>query len=157
MSRLVYFVYDIVPYQESTTLQPCRTAAAVGNTIYVRVACPRYAAASCLCRSLSFVIPPHHTFLLYIRTFKSSNYLDRPTNPSLHIYVYRGSFLKSIFSVYFAKIADDRQQQTTCGEQNATTVVGPCARAVTSPYTAASCFCHSLRLSRIVLLLPRAQ
>ena len=33
MSRLVYFVYDIVPYQESTTLQLCRTAAAVGNTI----------------------------------------------------------------------------------------------------------------------------
>ena len=29
-------IYDIVPYQESTTLQLCRTAAAVGNTIYVR-------------------------------------------------------------------------------------------------------------------------
>ena len=43
-----------------------------------------------------------------------------------------------------------RQQQTTCGEQkNATTaVVGPCARAVPSPYTVASGFCHML--SRIV-------
>ena len=36
MSSLVYFVYDIVPYPESATLQLCRTAAAVGNTIYVR-------------------------------------------------------------------------------------------------------------------------
>ena len=121
-------VYDIVPYQESatlqlcrtaaavgntiyvrsqmtdsrqhaesTTLQPCRTPAAVGNTIHVRVACPRYAAASCSCRSLSFVTPPHHTFLFYIGTFKSSNNLDRPTSPSLHIYVHRGSFLTSIF------------------------------------------------------------
>ena len=36
MSRLVYFVEDIVSYQESTTLQLFRTAAAVGNTIYVR-------------------------------------------------------------------------------------------------------------------------
>ena len=36
MSMFVCFLYDIVPYQESTTLQLCRTAAAVGNTIYVR-------------------------------------------------------------------------------------------------------------------------
>ena len=36
MFMLVFFEYDIVPYQESTTLQPCRTAAALGNTIYVR-------------------------------------------------------------------------------------------------------------------------
>ena len=36
MFMLVCFLYDIVPYQESTTLQLCRTAAAVGNTIYVR-------------------------------------------------------------------------------------------------------------------------
>ena len=38
MSRLVYFVYDIAPYQGSTTLQLCRTAAAVGNNtiFYVR-------------------------------------------------------------------------------------------------------------------------
>ena len=35
MFTLVCFSYDIVPYQESTTLQLCRTAA-VGNTIYVR-------------------------------------------------------------------------------------------------------------------------
>ena len=83
MFMLVCFVYDIVPYQESTTLQLYPTAAAVGNTIYVRsqmtdsrqhventlqprctaatigdtiyvrLACPRYAAASCLCRNLS--------------------------------------------------------------------------------------------------------
>ena len=33
---LVFFVYDIVPYQESTTLQLYPTAAAVGNTTYVR-------------------------------------------------------------------------------------------------------------------------
>ena len=33
---LVSFVYNIVPYQETTTLQLCRTAAAVGNVIYVR-------------------------------------------------------------------------------------------------------------------------
>ena len=31
------FVYDIVPYQESITLQLCRTAAAVGNIFYVRL------------------------------------------------------------------------------------------------------------------------
>ena len=33
MSMLVCLVYDIVPYQQSTTLHLCRTAAAVGNTI----------------------------------------------------------------------------------------------------------------------------
>ena len=35
---LVCFLYDTVPYQERTTLQLCRTAAAVlvGSTIYVR-------------------------------------------------------------------------------------------------------------------------
>ena len=67
---------DSRQHAESTTLQPCRTAAAVSNTIFVRVACPRYAAACCLCRSLSFFTPPHGTFLLYIGTFKSSNNLD---------------------------------------------------------------------------------
>ena len=36
MFMLVCFVYDIVPYQGSTTLPLCRTAAAVGNTICVR-------------------------------------------------------------------------------------------------------------------------
>ena len=37
MFMLVCFLYDTVPYQDSTTLQLlCRTAAAVGNTIYVR-------------------------------------------------------------------------------------------------------------------------
>ena len=61
---LVRFVYDIVPYQEGTTLQPCRTAAAVGNTFYVRVACLCYAAASWLCRKPPyFVTGPYHTFL----------------------------------------------------------------------------------------------
>ena len=58
--------------------------------------------------------------------------IQMPTNPSLYIYVHRGSFLTSI--LFFAKIADDRQRQITCGEQNATTVVGPCARAVSSPH-----------------------
>ena len=60
ITMFVCFVYDIVPYHESTTLQPCRTAAAVGNTNYVCVACPRYAAASCLCQSMLFVTPPYH-------------------------------------------------------------------------------------------------
>ena len=36
MSMLVCFFCYTVPYQESTTLQLCRTAAAVANTIYVR-------------------------------------------------------------------------------------------------------------------------
>ena len=36
MFMLVFFLHDIVPYQDSTTLQLCRTAAAVGNTIYVK-------------------------------------------------------------------------------------------------------------------------
>ena len=33
---LMCFFYDTVAYQESITLQLCRTAAAVGNTVYVR-------------------------------------------------------------------------------------------------------------------------
>ena len=128
---------DSRQHAESTTLQPCRTAAAVGNTIYVRVACPRYAAASCLCRSLSFVTPPHHTFLLYIGTFKKStrsNSLDTNQPILVHLCPQRQFFNQDFFSCFFfAKIADDRQQQKTCGEQNATTVVGSCARAVSSP------------------------
>ena len=36
MFMLVCFIYDIGPRQESTTRQLCRTAAAVGNIIYVR-------------------------------------------------------------------------------------------------------------------------
>ena len=36
MFMLVCSFYDIVPYQESTTIQLYPTAAAVGNTIYVR-------------------------------------------------------------------------------------------------------------------------
>ena len=35
MFMLVCFVYNIVQYQESTTLQLFRAAAAVGNTIYL--------------------------------------------------------------------------------------------------------------------------
>ena len=36
-------------HEDSTTLrvQPCRTAAVVGHIMYVRVASPRYAEASC--------------------------------------------------------------------------------------------------------------
>ena len=63
---------DSRQHAERTTLQPCRTAAAVGNIIYVRVACPRCAAASCLCRSLSFVTPPCHTFLPCFRWVRVS-------------------------------------------------------------------------------------
>ena len=51
---------DRKQHVESTTLQPCCTAAAVRDTIYVRLACPRYAAASCLCRACHD-LPPHHT------------------------------------------------------------------------------------------------
>ena len=101
---------DSRQHAESTTVQPCRTAAAVGNTIYVRMACPRYAAANCLCRSLSFVTPPYHTFLLCCRCGcacpsmrkHSDLYNNRSldTNPSFYIYVHRGSFLTSNFSVF---------------------------------------------------------
>ena len=97
-------------HAESRTLQPCRTAAAVGNTIYVRVACPRYAAASCLCRSLSFVTPPLHTFLLYIGTFKNSNtapgnlYTNQPILINIitliSVAVGRLTFVFRIFGLY---------------------------------------------------------
>ena len=57
LSNIIYVrsqMTDSRQHAESTTLQPCRTTAAVGDTIYVRLARPRYAAASCLlCRSLS--------------------------------------------------------------------------------------------------------
>ena len=120
---------------ESTTLQPCCTAAAVGDTIYVRLPCPRYAAASCFCQSpLSFDTPLCRTFLLSCRSGCACSSMQKhrdlcniniDTNPSLHIYVHRGSSLTSIFC-FFAKVAGDRQQ-TTCGEQ--TLQVGPCACA----------------------------
>ena len=52
---------DSRQHAESTTLQPCRTAAAVGNTIYVRVwrvlAMLRRVACVEACHNLS----PHHT------------------------------------------------------------------------------------------------
>ena len=53
-------------YEDNTTLhvQPCRTAAVVGYIMYVRVASPRYAGASCFYRSLSSVTPPYRIFLL---------------------------------------------------------------------------------------------
>ena len=85
-----------------------------------------------LVSSLSFVTPPYHTFLLLCaaalgarvhrrgnidRGHCNSNHLD--TNPSLYIDAHRGSFFTSFFPVFFAKIADDRQQ-TTCEEPNAT-------------------------------------
>ena len=186
---LVSFVYNIVPYQETTTLQlcrtaaavgnviyvrsqitdsrqhaesamlqSCRTAAAVGNTIYVRVACPRYAAASCLCRSLSqFVTPPYHTFLLCWRSgcacpsmrkhrdLCNSTTLD--TNPSLHIYVHRGSSLTTFLLLFLrrSQMTDSRQHT-----ESKTLQVGPCARAVSSLYVG-ELHCHSL--SRVILLL----
>ena len=182
MSRVVYFVHEIVPYLESTTVQICRTAAAIGSTIYVRsqmtdsiqhadstravsntiyvcVACPRYAPASFLCRSLSFVTLPYHTFLLYIRTFKSSNTVpgildtNQPILTHLiHLRPQRQFFNEYFFCFILRRTAEDNMRRA----KNATTaVVGPCARAASSPYTAASCFCHIL--SRIVLLLPRSQ
>ena len=48
-------------------MKPCRPGAAVGNTRYVHVARPRYAPASCLYRSLSFMNPPYRTCLLRCR------------------------------------------------------------------------------------------
>ena len=121
---------DSRQHAESITLQPCRIAAAVGNIIYVRVACPRYASASCLCRNLSFVTPPYHTCFCCAaagcacpsmrkhRDLCNSNNLD--TNPSLYIYVHREAvFNEYFFCSFSAKFADDRQQ-ATCGEQNAT-------------------------------------
>ena len=150
---------DSRQHAESTTLQPYGTAAAVGNTNYVRVACPRYAAASCFCRSLSFVTPPYHTFLLYIRTSKNStrsNNLDGPTNPSLHIHVHRGSFLTEYFFCFiFAKIADDKTAADNVRRSKRYYRGRTMVRVPYPLLTAASCFCHSL--SRIVLLLPRAQ
>ena len=157
---------DSRQHAESTTLQPCRTAAAVGGTIHVRLACPRYASTSCLCRSLLyFFTPPYHAFLLCCRSgcacpsmrkhgdLCKSNNLD--TNPSLYIYVRKGSALTSIFSVVFAKIADARQQ-TRCGEQNATGRT-MCVSVLYPLFTAASCFfcpsiCHALLSSCSLVL-----
>ena len=53
-------------HEDSTTLreQPCRVAAVVGYISYVRVASPRYGAASCFRRRLSSVTPPYRIFLL---------------------------------------------------------------------------------------------
>ena len=97
------------------------------NTTYVRVACTRYAAASCVgaCH-----LSPHHTTRFCCaadrcacpsmrkhRDLCNSSGFD--TNPSLYINVHRSSFLTSVFSDLFAKIADYRQQ-ITCGERNAT-------------------------------------
>ena len=57
----VCFLHDIVPYQESTTLQLCRTAAAVGNTISVRsqmTECRRHAESTTLaCDALPAYTP----------------------------------------------------------------------------------------------------
>ena len=50
---------DSRQHAESTTLQPCNTAAAVGNTMHVRVACPRYAAAIACVGARHW--SPHHT------------------------------------------------------------------------------------------------
>ena len=121
---------DSRQHAESTTLQPCPTAAAVGNTVYVRVAwrvlamlrrsacvgaChlpPRPTtsffcdAAGCACPSTRNV----GTFVIVIVQIRTHPYIN----------VHRGSFLTSIFSVFFfRKIADDRQQ-TTCREHDPT-------------------------------------
>ena len=140
MFMFVCFVYNIVPYHESTTLQLCRTAAAVSNAIYVRghvltmlrrVACVRAchlsphhttrfccAAAGCACPSMR-----KH------RDLCDGNIVD--TNPSLHIYVHRGSFLTSIFLSFLGRsqMTDSRQHA-----ESKTLQVGPCARAVSSLY-----------------------
>ena len=52
---------------EHNASKPCRPAAAVRNTMYVHVACPRYIATRCFCRGLSFVTLPYRTFLLRCR------------------------------------------------------------------------------------------
>ena len=94
---------DSRQHAESTTLQPCPTAAAVGNTIYVLVACPRYAVASCLGRSLSFVTPPYHTFLLHIGTFKNSNNLETNQPILIHLLPSTEAVLTSTFFVFFCE------------------------------------------------------
>ena len=82
------------------------------------------------CHNLS----PYHTFLLCCRSgyacpsirkhrdLCNSDNLD--TNPSLYIYVHRGSSLTDIVSVDFAKIADGRQRAESKILQ-----VGPCVCA----------------------------
>ena len=77
-------------------------------------------------------LSPHHTTRFFccaaalgvrvhrcgnIGTFKNSNYLDTNQPNLTHLRPPR-----QFFNAFFAKIADDRQQQTTCGEQNVTTV-----------------------------------
>ena len=132
-------------HMESTAIQPCCTAAAVGDTIFVRLACLRNAAASCLCRRLEKLFtPPYQTFLRCCRSgcacpsmrnhrdLCKSNRLD--TNPSLCIYVHDGS----IFFRFIAKIADGRQQ-VTCGDQNATGRT-MCVRVLYPLFSAASFF-----------------
>ena len=136
---------DSRQHAESTTLQPCRTAAAVGNTIFVRVAWPRYAAAIVSEPVISHPTIAHVSavLLLWVRvsidecgnigTFKNSNNLQTNQPILKQLRPQKQFFNEYFFSFFLAKIADDRQQQTTCGEQNTTTVVGPCARAVSSP------------------------
>ena len=138
----------------SRTLQPCYTAAAVGDTIYVRLACPRYAAASCLCRSLcQNLSPPYRTFLLCCRSgcacpsmrkhrdLCNSNNLH--ANPSLYIYVHGGSSSTRIVSVFLrrSQMANSRQRA-----ESKTLQVGPCACAccILSLRPRVAFFCHSI-------------
>ena len=88
-------------HEDSATLhvQPCRTEA-VGYIMYVRVECPRYAAASCFCRSpyrllptiprLSAVLPLRGCALVHWSRNVGRKYRDLwnsnlNTNQSLHI------------------------------------------------------------------------
>ena len=159
MFKLVCFVNDIVPYQESTTLQLSRTAAAVGNTIYVRSQmtdsrqhaestnattlphrrqhhlCARGVSSLCcgeLLVSKPVICPstiPHVSSVLplwvrvsidrcgNIGNFKNSNNLDTNQPILAHSRPQREAlFNESLFFFFVAKIADDRQQQTTCEE-----------------------------------------
>ena len=104
-----------------------RTAAAVGNTLHVLVACPRYAATSCLCRSLPLVTPPYHTFLLNMGKFNNRHNLD-PNKPVLTHLRPQRQFFNKYFFCFFSR----RSQMTDSSRQPAQsktlrlTVVGPC-------------------------------
>ena len=111
-------------HAESTTL--CTTlphsSSSCQNHMYVRImACPRYAAASCLRRSLPFVTPPYRIFMLCCRCLRM--FIDcamvsatspglgfpHPLSPCTYVRlkIWRGSFFRVIFDFFL------RRSQTT--------------------------------------------
>ena len=72
----------------------------------MRVAYPRYAAASCWCRSLPSVTPPYHMLLLCCRSGCACPSMRK--HRDLHLRPQR-QFFTSIFPVFFC---EDRRRQT---------------------------------------------